>query len=44
MIEEKIENEDAQAYNTGFCVIVAEVKHISINLLLGCSSGRSFSI
>jgi hypothetical protein len=28
----------------GFCVIWAEAIHISIGSLLGCGSGRSFSI
>jgi hypothetical protein len=44
MIETKIDNVDAQADNSGFCNIGAEAIPISIGSLLGCGSGRSFSI
>jgi hypothetical protein len=44
MIETKIDNVDAQADNSGFCVIVAEAKPMGIGSLFGFGSGRSFSI
>jgi hypothetical protein len=44
MIEKKIDNVDAQADNSGFCNIGAEAIPISSSSLLGCGSGRSFSI
>jgi hypothetical protein len=40
-IEERL---NGTAGNSGFCNIGAEAIHISIGSLLGCGSGRSFSI
>jgi hypothetical protein len=44
LINEKIDGEDAQAHNSGFCNIGAAAIPISIGSLLGCGSGRSFSM
>jgi hypothetical protein len=44
LIDEKIDGEDAQAHNMGFCNIGAAAILISIGSLLGFGSGRSFSM
>jgi hypothetical protein len=44
LINGKIDGEDAQAHNSGFCNIGAEAIPISSGSLLGFGSGRSFSI